>query len=485
MKVQQNKMTPQQLEKEALKKQKEIEKWEREKARPKGQYYLFYLIFIVSLVYVADEIASQIGTLMKTEIANDLMARFGEKSVGMLDIISFIAIPFQALSVFYKPLSDRFGRKLFLVINTFGMGLGMIVIALTHGIALYIVGSVIIFFFVPHDMQVVYIMESAPSKHRAKIYSGVKCIATLGIMLVPLFRRLFMTDASMWRMVYLVPAIAALAVSFVALLFARETDAFIESRLSYLNMTEEELQRTKEEKTGKDAQGGFIKGLKFAWRHNQLRRSFIATALANFGAIITLHYQVVMSYGFAGGIMEKTGADLETALNEASIGPVTAALFMFPVGSAVAQLFVGIFADSLGRKKSAVIMTGMTIVSFILLVAGSHYSWQPYVVGLFCGAAIGSYWGTTDIMGIINSESAPTRLRASILSAQFVPMGVGYAVAYLIGLPLITLLGNSKVPVITLCLAVPGMIAALIVMTLKVHDTKGVDLDKVTGTEWD
>jgi hypothetical protein len=64
-------------------------------------------------------------------------------------------------------------------------------------------------------------------------------------------------------------------------------------------------------------------------------------------------------------------------------------------------------------------------------------------------------------------------------------MGVGYAVAYLIGLPLITLLGNSKVPVITLCLAVPGMIAALIVMTLKVHDTKGVDLDKVTGTEWD
>ena len=95
----------------------------------------------------------------------------------MLDIVSFIAIPFQALSIFYKPLSDRFGRKIFLVINTLGMSLGMLVIALSHNLALYVVGAVIIFFFVPHDMQVVYVMESAPSKHRAKIYSTVKCIA--------------------------------------------------------------------------------------------------------------------------------------------------------------------------------------------------------------------------------------------------------------------------------------------------------------------
>ena len=166
-------MKPAQRVKKENKKQKEIAKWEREKARPKRSNYIFMLIFIVSLVYVTDEIASQISTLMKTEIANDLMAQFGEKSIGMLDIVSFIAIPFQALSIFYKPLSDRFGRKLFLVVNTFGMALGMLIIALTHGIALYIVGAVLIFFFVPHDMQVVYVMESAPAKHRATIYSSL------------------------------------------------------------------------------------------------------------------------------------------------------------------------------------------------------------------------------------------------------------------------------------------------------------------------
>ena len=443
-------------------------------------------IMKIIIFSVSDEIASQISTLMKTEIANDLMARFGDKSVGMLDIIGFIGIPFQALSVFYKPLSDRFGRKLFLIANTFGMALGMLLISLTHNLAFYLIGTIIVLFFVPHDMQVVYIMESAPAKHRAKIYSIVKCIATLGIMLVPLFRKLFMENASEWRIVYLIPAIIGVVVSFFALFFARETDAFIDSRLKFLRMSDEEIAQAKAEKLNKDSQGGFITGIKFAMKHKQLRWIFIANAFCTFGAIITMHYQVVMSYGFAEGLLGTSGAEtMEAALNMASIGPVTTALFMFPVGSALAQLLVGFFADSIGRKGSAIIMTAITIISFIMMVVGSNNSWSPYLVGIFCGAAVGAYWGATDLDGIIISESSPTHLRSSIISAQFVAMGVGYVVAYGIGLPLITVLGNAYVPAVTLCLAVPGMIASLIILITKVHDTKGVDLDKVTGTEWD
>lgn len=77
--MKQKQLTHQQLEKKALRKQKEIAKWEKEKARPKRSYYIIYLIFIVSLIYVTDEIASQIGTLIKTEIANDLMSSFEKK----------------------------------------------------------------------------------------------------------------------------------------------------------------------------------------------------------------------------------------------------------------------------------------------------------------------------------------------------------------------------------------------------------------------
>ena len=51
------------------KREKEIAKWEKEKAKPKGSHYLAFLIFVITLIYATDEIASQIGTLMKTEIA--------------------------------------------------------------------------------------------------------------------------------------------------------------------------------------------------------------------------------------------------------------------------------------------------------------------------------------------------------------------------------------------------------------------------------
>ena len=82
--MKQKQLTHQQLEKKALRKQKEIAKWEKEKARPKRSYYIIYLIFIVSLIYVTDETASQIGTLIKTEIANDLMSSFGKKASACL-----------------------------------------------------------------------------------------------------------------------------------------------------------------------------------------------------------------------------------------------------------------------------------------------------------------------------------------------------------------------------------------------------------------
>ena len=122
------------LKKQQIKREKEIAKWEKEKARPKRNFYFVYLVFIIALIYATDEIASQIGTLMKTEIANDLFSKYGESSVGLLDILSILVVPFQALGLFYRPLADRWGRKKFLIINTFGMSFAMLVIFLSNNL---------------------------------------------------------------------------------------------------------------------------------------------------------------------------------------------------------------------------------------------------------------------------------------------------------------------------------------------------------------
>lgn len=480
-------MTAEKLEKLRLRREKEIAKWEKEKARPKKNIYFVYLVFIIALIYATDEIASQIGTLMKTEIANDLFSKYGESSVGLLDILSILVVPFQALGLLYRPLADRWGRKKFLIINTFGMSLAMLVIFLSGNLFLYFVGAVLVQFFIPHDMHVVYIMESSPSKHRARTYSSIKFFANMAVMLIPLLRKTLMHGASEWRMVYFIPAVVGVITCFIALLTARETDSFIDSRLRYLKMTDEERAAEKAQKNAENAQGGLIPALKFAMKHNQLRWLYITSSLANLGFIGTINYQVIMSYGYARNYVENgLFASLgEEVMNAVSIGPVTEALFMFPVGCAVSQVIMGFVSDSKGRKTAAIMTAINCLVAFIGFSVGARMGWNTYLVGFLCGACIGSFYSTNDVLIMMIGESSPTNLRSSTMSAQFIVTAVGVAISYIVSLPLITFLGNSVTGIVSFALLVPGFIMAFFALVRKTHETKGIDMDKVTGSEWD
>lgn len=479
-------VTPEALQKKQAKIQKEIAKLEKERSKPKRSGYLLYLILIICIVYVTDEIASQISTLMKTEIATDLLAKYGESSIGILDILGIVAFPFQGLSLLYKPLSDRYGRKLFLIINTLGMGLGLFFVFLSNNIALYVIGSTIVAFFVPHDMQVVYVTESSPPKHRAKIFSLVKCVSTLGLMLIPLLRRTLMADASEWRNVYLVPALLGIVVSFIALMLLRETDAFIESRLKYLRMTDEEREAEKNSKNSSSAQGGIVAAFRFVAKHKQLRWLYGSVAFCTVGVLITMQYQAIISYGYAQAYLEQgLFATLEAALDAVSVGAVTSALFMFPVGSGLIQLSHGFISDKFGRKASLVSMAAATLISLVVFSAGAERAWNPYLVGFFSGVCIGSFWAGTDINSLMVSESSPTNLRSSIVSLQMFALGIGYVVTYLVGIPLITYFGNSSIPAVSLGLALPSLAASLAIILFKVKETKAVNLEEVTGSEWD
>ena len=480
-------LTPEKLKKQAERREKEIKKWEKEKLRPKKSFYFAYLVFVITLIYGTDEIASTIGTLMKTEIANDLLSKFGESSIGVLDILSILVVPFQAIGLLYRPLADRWGRKKFLIINTFGMSLALLVIFLSNNLLLYFVGTALVQFFIPHDMHVVYIMESSPSKHRARVYSVIKFVANMSVMVIPLLRRLLMTSAAEWRNVFFVPAIIGLVASFIALLTARETDSFIESRLRYLKMTDEEREQEKQAKSSENAQGGLIHALKFALKHKQLKWLYITSAIANLGFIGTINYQTILSYGYAqnyveNGLFSSLG---EEVMNTVSVGPVTDAIFMFPVGLAVSQVIMGFISDWKGRKLAAVVTAFNCLVAFITFSFGARFAWDPYLVGFLCGAAIGSYYTTNDVLIMMIGESSPTNLRSSCMSAQFIVTGIGVALSYSLSLPFTLTIGNTVVGIVSFALLVPGFIVALVSLFKQVNETKGIDMDTVTGAEWD
>lgn len=477
-------LTAEQLRKKELRKAKEIAYWERQKSRPKTKTYFWYLVLIIALIYAVDEIASQIGTLMKTEIANDLFA--SANSVGLLDLLTVIMVPFQALAIIYRPLADRFGRKTFLIINTFGMSLALLLIFLSQNVVLYFVGAVMVQFFIPHDMHVVFIMESSPAKTRAITYSVIKFFANMGVMLIPILRRELMETASQWRNVYFIPAIVGIIVSLIALLCAREPDTFIDSRLKYLRKTEDEIMEEKARKSVENAQGGLIAGLKFAFKHKQLKWLYITSIFANIGFLGSVNYQVIMSYGY-GSHAVKNGLfpTIDEAIGVVSLNEVTMAIMLFPLGSAIAQVIMGFLCDSVGRKKAAIVTAFDCLLAFICFFVGSNFGFNPYVIGFLCGAFVGSYYSTNDIIIMMIGESAPTNLRSSIMSAQFVVTAIGYAIAYVVGTPLNLIFGNTGIGIVCFCMLVPGYIITLALLFKKTNETKGLDLSKVTGCEWD
>lgn len=457
---------------------KEIAKRQRQLNRPKSKVYLSYLFFIISIIYITDEVASQIGTFMKTEIANDLMAKYGNSSVSMLNLITVLSFPVMALGVLYKPLADKFGRKPFLVLNTFGMCLGLLVIYMTDTIAGYVVGAVMIQFFVTHDMQVVYIMESAPEKHRAKIYSIIKCVAILGVMVVPLLRKLLMQSVAEWRRVYIIPALLGFAVCAVAMFLAKETDAYNIARINYL--------QGKTDENGTDANGGIIRALKYAWGHKQLRWIFVALIFSEIGFVLSNDYQTIMTYGYANfAVAEGIISDLETALKQVAVNEVTDALFFFPVGNALCTLACGFISDKFGRRASAITMSGLAAIFFLGFYFGSRYGLAPYAVGFLCGASVGTFWSNIDTICLMAGESTPTALRSTMLSAIYIPLGLGIGLSFGVSLPLSAIFGNGAIGWIAFALAIPGFVGDFIVLSTRVKETTAVDLVHMNGSEFE
>lgn len=477
-------LTPEKAAKAQARRQKEIAKWEKEKARPKRSYYIVYLVMIIALIYSVDEIASQIGTLMKSEIADDL---FGTaNSISLLDLLSGLAVPFQAIGLLYRPLADRFGRKMFLIINTFGMSIALFIIYLSNNIPLYMVGACIVQFFIPHDMHVVYIMESSPARHRARIYSSVKFFANISVMLIPLLRDLLMENSSQWRNVYFVPAIVGVVVCFIALLCARETDAFIDSRLEYLRKTPEELEAEKQKADESNKQGGLIPALKFALKHKQLRWLYIVSSVANVGFVASINYSTVINYGYGSHYFSNGGFEsLEKAVEFVKLSVYTDAIYLFPLGLAVSQVIMGFVSDWKGRKAAAVTTAANCLVSFTVFSLGAYFGLSPLLVGFFCGAAIGSYYSTNDVIIMMVGESSPTNLRSSCMSAQYIVTAVGFALSFILSMPFTLTIGNTAMAICCMALLIPGFAASLFLLIKKTHDTKGLDMDTVTGCEWD
>ncbi len=467
--------------------QREIERLEREKAKPKRSGYLVYFIIIVSIVCIADELATQIGLQMQNVVASQLFAPIvGEEyAVARMSIVATIAGCTVGIASLYRTLADHFGRKIFLVFNTLGFGIGLFLIGICTNIPVYAAGVIIIQFFIPHDMQQVYIQECAPAKYRATLTNSIGGIASLSVMLIPILRNLFLkgNDLSQWRMVYMVPAVVALAVAIFALFFVRESDAFVESRLRYLRMTDEERKAEKKEHNKQENGVGLIAAIRFCFSHKQIRWAFVAGGFISFAQLVCYNYETILTFGYAKQFLDN-GATMEVARTNA-IGFVTQALLLFAIGSAIMAFISGVLADHVGRKPAVIAMCATNLAAFLIFFFGANQAWNPYIVGLFCGISVGSYWNGASLITLMCAESCPTNVRVSVAAVQPVVNGMIYMIASTSLAVLSNIMGDTAIGKICFIVSVPGMVLGLILLLVKVKETNGADLCAVRGDEYE
>ncbi len=488
-------LTPEQIERQRIRDEKELAKMQKEKARPKHAGYMAYMLVIVTIVYIADEITTQIGTQMQDIMADIVFAPiFGaEKAVTAMSLLSLISAVFMVLGVFYKPLSDKYGRKIFLVINTLGMGVGMMIIAVCTNIPVYLIGSCVSMFFIPNDMQAMYIYECAPEEKRGRFYSIAKAFATFGMLLIPVLRDAFatyevvdgvkvMTDIN-YFMVYFIPAVIAITVAIVSIFLLRESDAFVDARIRALTMTEEEKAAEAAHNQDTSSQGSLKAGLKYVFKHKQMLWITISYGLIMGGVLITQYYTTIINSGYEAFELAKGASQI--VAEQSAKATTTQALTLFAIGSGVLQLIQGFIADGLGRKKGTIIMSALSIVSYLVMFFGSRNGLNPYVVGLFAGAAVGSYWAAGDIVGLMRTESVPTNLRNTVGAIAPLLSMVPMMVIMMVYMVLMGILGDAAIGTLVLCCAVVSMTVGLILMVFNVKETKGVDLNAIKGDEFE
>ncbi len=454
---------------------KKLKKWKRMLSSTESKRYFLLLMIIVSLIYIIDEVSTNINNSMQSLVlfdlfhieSRDVTSPEYAAALTQIGLLGMVTLLFNFLMPIYKSLADRYGRKLFLLINTAGMGLGMLLVMLAKNLGMYMIGVAVLAFVTPNDIHTMYIMETAPIKHRAKLCNIIKAIGILGISSIGILRHIFVTDdISSWRIVYLFPVIASVLVVLVGIFTVRESPAFIHDRISRLETNAQVKEDSSKpiEKNADSANGGFIKAVRFICRHRQLRNIALCGIVFIITTVVTGYYESIMA---------------------ATMSPaqIATAIFCYPFSYAVITVISGIFSDRLGRKRVCQIFGCLATVALLLFVLASKYIGNGVLCGLLYGMFVGGLWSTSDTLFFMCAqESAPTNLRASVVGAMSL---VAFGGSLLGGIVFVFLQNFIDLGWLCLGFTVPFMAAALILISKRIGETKEIDLETVTGCEWD
>ncbi len=459
-------------EKQVVNEQREINRLKKMQNRSNGSKYFLILLVLIAIVNILDEVTSNLTVSVQSSFINEFFVNNAfmgklytfEEGLALHSTIGVFTYVLGVFTPFYKALADKWGRKPLFVMSTLGMATGLLVIHFSTSYIMFLVGFAIISFFMGHDVQIIYILEEAPDKHRAKIYSFLKSFGILGVVLIPTLRDILMgDDATKWREIFLVPSLIGFVAVILVILFAKDTKVFITERIAYLSrpLHEREAEKAlkKQQKEAQRNQSGVFNGVKYIFSNKDTKNLIISHIVFDSAMpAIALYFE---------SSMHKVGM---------STSDITKALFMVPIVYATVTFLSGFIADKLGRKATVTGFSVFCVVGYCLFVAGILLGWNPYLIGFFAGLYQGSYWIGRDYMNVMMTEKVPTDIRASVVGAEGLLVMIGLAVGYILAV-----VGMIFFPIWWVCLAISVVTVsvAAVMFTATVKETKGTNLDEI------
>jgi len=361
--------------------------------RTKG-YFLFLFIFLC-LMEIFDTYTTQYPNVIVSKVQEQFLSHLdpitADSQMALVVALASVGMLFVVIN---QVLADFFGRRIFLFITMFGMGIASLCIFFSQTLVQYGIFLFFLYVFFSSDIWTIYITEECRKERRGLNLNLILVFGVIGALLVPTFRGIFLpTDTSMnWQgMTYF--AFAAIPLSF-AVIGIKETRKF------------QELKSTRVQKpTPKENFSKFIKPFS-----QKYRKSFIP--------ILVMSFLQGLNYTF----IQLGEAFISDHLSGEQINWVVTAMGLAAI---VGYLLTGLLSDKFGRKPMLVIYSILLPSSIALSVFGATSDFA--FIALLIGASLASltYWSLGVVNRLVSIEILPTDIRGTGTAIRSVITAIG------------------------------------------------------------
>lgn len=449
-------------EKVLAKEQKQLTKLRKEQGRSNFKYYPLVALVFMILLRMLDEFTTNCSSSLQSAIVTEFfVVGQGMTFQEGLSAMSLATSPLMLLSILatlVMVLSDRVGRKPMLLASGVGIAVGAVIVFVSPNFSAYMLGCVLINFFISFDMHQLYIVEVAPENKRATWQAYSSFFSQMAIVFVGVTRLLNTNEAGelAWRNIYLLPAIVGVIVAILLIVVIRESDVFIKQRIAHLEIPLEE--RLAAGKKAQNNNGGLGKAFGYIFKNKQMLWVMLSLLL------FRMAIPAFASYNES--IMSTNGMSTDA---------VSTALIFSPIAMGFLRLSAGFASDKLGRKKASVIYGIATVVVLIAFILCVKNGAPAVVVGLLMGISSGSYWTVGDQIGLMMNESAPTNIRGSVTAAAGL-LQVVVAIVAMVFAGIMVAFVDLAIFCVIYGVVVLGIATAALLF--KVKETAGIKLDQ-------